>query len=180
MNKISEKKLLDEIKGDTDLSGKFGEAIGEAWLQSDGWDYFDLNEKGLIEPGHWIYRKNAKKADQIGAHDEHEDAFVIWDQKFHTLYDDCYFKLNRKDLDKYKEFIKICRSMSDEDDFYLFFMFFPKIHDGKRMYLVDISQFFTDGKNARFGENPAVQVKIKEEDCYDTSKHQNTVLKNWK
>lgn len=177
MNKIKAHFILEGIKLDSEASGLFGEALAKSWLEDDDQDLIDLNkgDQGFFSAE--LYEKGGKKPDLIGVTDN-ITGIVLWDAKFHNIFNGL-FKLEDEELEKYKALNKyFCEKIKD-DDVHVIFMVLPKSCNGNKMYLVHLSQFDNEGTSSDFNGRTATQVKLKDEDCYDTSKYKNELLKKW-
>jgi len=172
------KNLLLKIKSDINESGKFGEAIAAKWLRHNNWSYIDftITDRGDEEYLNMIdlYDQKGKKPDFLGQLDG-IDGFVLWDAKFHRIYED-HFKLSTKEINKYSELLSYFNKTFQGVSFYIIFMFFPKEENGTTMYLVPLDDFLGNGTDSKFGKDPAVQVRVEKENCFNTSEFSEEVV----
>lgn len=171
MKEIQSKLLVQEIKKCKVRSGNFGEHISEEWLKDGNWEIIDVNKENVFS--NELYEEGGKKPDYIGIVDG-IDAVILWDAKFHSTLSN-KFKMKKSELNKYNNLGNYCKRKVGEE-IHTIFMVVPKEYDGQKMYLVHISQFKNEGAETVLDDCPAIEISLKDEDCYDTKKYQKTIL----
>lgn len=61
LNRLKALFTLDEIKLDSDESGRFGEALAKSWLKDDSWRLLDINLEDEDIFTNELYKDGGKK-----------------------------------------------------------------------------------------------------------------------
>lgn len=155
-------KTLAEIRMELrkqlpDTAGEDGEKFAELWLKRSGWAYEIVEQsKGTLSNELMAY--GGKRPDFL-VDTGTEGYLTAIDAKYHATENGKVFRLQDKEIEKYRNLKRFLEDKMPGYNVEVFFMVVPKEHSGRRLVWVCLSEF-ENGIATRLAGEPATQISL--------------------